>query len=935
MNSSAQPTILITEAGSYLGSELAKAYLQSRATVYGIAQDHLPKDLLSHQNFTMLEIDLSQPLPAYLPNFDIVFDLSAMLIKHGLFSQIPSIPPQTTNIISRVKGANIFVFSKITTSEEFYDYLSAGRQDLVRGDLNLKKHLKLLLVGDLYGPGMPTHDENELANLIWQAARTDKVILADEGLRQIYPTYINDAVGEIIQIEKDESEKKIHYVVSEKAKTSLTCAYEIQDVSRLALGKELDLFFAGPQKQIQEEPEIVIKTHDVPIVCTTLRDGLRLTFQYFVESHQVAKEQITQNPGQKQEVPRHHVAAFALQEKRSTPLMKKFPKVNIDFNFRFKNIFLIILLILTVAVAKTALDLYLGVRSLESAKTKLESGDFKGAAQKAKSSQKSFHAAGNKTKILPLQNINAQIFALENGAAAATYFVEASEALSKNFYIITHADATEQLDLETPSADFQKAQLLSAQAASQLQMSAPKSVMRSKILQSSQQFASLSHLSQNAYELSNLLTDLTGAGTKKTYLILLQNNTELRPGGGFIGNYATLEFDSGKLKNIAVDDIYNIDGQLKEKIEPPKELKEKLGTTQLYLRDSNWSPDNSLNAQTERDLFKKETGKEVNGVIAIDLTFIQEILAATGTIRLEDFKEDITAKNLFEKGEYYSEIGFFPGSTQKKDFFGALSRALIAKILGGLSQNGQSGVQTAFLTAIKDGLAQKHIMLTFDNPNISTYIATHTWNQPVPPLSFNPTDDSKETRDFLAISEANLGANKVNRFVDRKISYEMTIGRDADLVAKLKIAYTNNSQAETWPGGKYTNFLRVYVPQNSGLLEVKNGDNTDLKSVQTLSQGYLTAFATYVEVPIKSTKEITLTYRIPKNIKLETTPTYHLYISKQPGTDKDPLTFTFNLPQYLVVKSINGNEAMSGKQNVITDSNLLEDKQFGIEVAKK
>jgi len=44
---------------------------------------------------------------------------------------------------------------------------------------------------------------------------------------------------------------------------------------------------------------------------------------------------------------------------------------------------------------------------------------------------------------------------------------------------------------------------------------------------------------------------------------------ELRPGGGFIGSYAILSVDKGKITNFKIYDVYDADGQLKNHIEPP------------------------------------------------------------------------------------------------------------------------------------------------------------------------------------------------------------------------------------------------------------------------------------------------------------------------------------------------------------------------------
>ena len=460
------------------------------------------------------------------------------------------------------------------------------------------------------------------------------------------------------------------------------------------------------------------------------------------------------------------------------------------------------------------------------------------------------------------------------------------------------------------------------------------------ITKARQSFELLDSLSKSSMEIVNLSLDFTGRGSAKIYLVLFQNNTELRPGGGFIGNIGLLKFEEGKLKEITVEDVYTADGQLKEKIEPPKQLAQLLAVDNFYLRDSNWSGDFEANANLARDFLKKETGQDVDGVIAVDLTFVQNLLKTTGPVKLADYNEEITADNLFEKGEYYSEVNFFPGSTQKRDFFGALTRALISKMLTDIAQIGEESkvsgdshfVEAA--TVLKEALARKHLMMPFDDANLSAFAKAKGWDHPLPPANFDPSANLGETRDFLALLEANLGANKVNRVLERKIAYEVNVGRDGDLVAKLTIDYINNSRAETWPVGKYVNYLRVYVPKDAELLEYKN-DVQKIEDVEVMPGEKLTTFGMVVEVPIKSTRQAVLLYSIPKKLDLEKSPTYHLYAQKQAGTGNDSFSFSMNLPEYLKVESINGVDEKKVTQNLKIPTDLATDREFEVEVGKK
>jgi hypothetical protein len=81
--------------------------------------------------------------------------------------------------------------------------------------------------------------------------------------------------------------------------------------------------------------------------------------------------------------------------------------------------------------------------------------------------------------------------------------------------------------------------------------------------------------------LAGNLPSILGKDGIKTYLILFQNNMELRPTGGFIGSYGLATFDSGRLTDLTINDVYSADGQLNGHVEPPAPIKD-------YLGEANW-----------------------------------------------------------------------------------------------------------------------------------------------------------------------------------------------------------------------------------------------------------------------------------------------------------------------------------------------------------
>lgn len=972
MSNSAQrenPQVLITDVSSYLGENLAQNFLKANISVYGAGKGHPAQELLEDQHFTYLDIDLSQQLPQHLPGFDLIIHLTAEDSTNFSANKLSQV---SLNIISYAKSgvSKVIFVTRMSTNTDLSDFFTESQ---------FKNHLKLFLIGDIYGPGMKLQSKyhvhsdsytnpNPLADLISQATTSDKIILDKEGLTILYPTYIDDAIRAFNKYLFEKNPRDIYFIVSNDPTTSLSAAYKIQHAMRILAGKELNLFFSGNETFQKPQPEPALRVHDLPFGPKfSLEDGLEKTIGYFQEKGLIKEStsivskvpsdpqlDINQKPYQTKIEKKHKKLAF------------KFPAINL----KAKSTLAAFLIILTLFIAKGGLDVYLATNSIKSARAKLETGDFESAKKYAQNAQNQFHSAQSEFNFLlsPIKlvapgkigAIESGILSAETGSTAAVNFINGAEGLAQNLKSITNKDEKTAPNLETAQSMFEQAYYQSAYATSLAHKASKGPIFKTKFAQLESNFSNLSNLSLSAKELTSLIPALVN-DKPKNYLILIQNNMELRPGGGFIGNIAQIAFEGGKLKDVAVEDIYQIDGQLKEKISPPAPLVEKLGVDKLYLRDTNWSTDFAINAQIARDFYKKETGKTVDGTIAIDLAFVQKLLEKMGPVKLDDYNEEINATNLFEKGEYYSEVGFFPGSTQKKDFFASLTRTLISKLTESLNQNSTSAKSPllALVTTAGDALAQKHMQLSFDEPSLASFVKSKGWDNELPPFAFNPTDDSKGTRDFLAIAEANVGANKVNRYLERNIAYEMTVDRDAGLFATLTVSYKNTSPADTWPAGTYVNYMRVFVPLNSSLESYEiDGQQIDLKTTTTKlkkgempppvvsTQGNLTVFENYIEVPVKKTKTVTFKYRIPKNIKLETTPAYSLYISKQPGTEKDPIKFTFNLPAYLKINSVSPSchpeldsgsncSDSSGKQNYSTTTNLETDKTWEIKISKK
>ena len=116
-----------------------------------------------------------------------------------------------------------------------------------------------------------------------------------------------------------------------------------------------------------------------------------------------------------------------------------------------------------------------------------------------------------------------------------------------------------------------------------------------------------------------LLPSVAPAEGTRTYLLLAQNNDELRATGGFISSIGTLSFVDGVPALGPMQDSYAVEDWTKAHPDPPEALREHMGIDLWTTRDGNWSPDFPTSARDVAALYELNQGTEVHGVIAVDM----------------------------------------------------------------------------------------------------------------------------------------------------------------------------------------------------------------------------------------------------------------------------------------------------------------------------
>ena len=367
-----------------------------------------------------------------------------------------------------------------------------------------------------------------------------------------------------------------------------------------------------------------------------------------------------------------------------------------------------------------------------------------------------------------------------------------------------------------------------------------------------------------------------------TYLVLFQNTLELRPTGGYIGNFAEVTLDRGKIVNYTIYNT-NVFDYGKPGIESPEIYKSMLGVSQMQIRDGNWAPDFPTTAQQIIDLYKLEGGTEnIAGVIAVNASVLPEILKIIGPVSIKSIDKELTADNILLEVQYELNFGFVEKG---------ISRSERKEPIKDLALEIENRVRKASIIKLYDlgnmllkQAQEKQILVWSQDDKIQSKIVKLNWDGEV----------KKEVKgDYLMLVDANLGALKTDYYMKRSIKKEVSECGDK-ICSTITISYNNTSKTASPLNGDYKSYTRVLLPQEAFVNSVKGVEKRSVEVDYT--KAYNKKIAGFqILVPVNSSKQIVIEYSIPKLEK------YTLDIQKQPGI----AGFDFNLVNNLDNKKVN------------------------------
>jgi hypothetical protein len=252
-------------------------------------------------------------------------------------------------------------------------------------------------------------------------------------------------------------------------------------------------------------------------------------------------------------------------------------------------------------------------------------------------------------------------------------------------------------------------------------------------------------LSDRAAVAATLLPPMLGADQERTYLLVFQNNAELRAQGGMPGAMAIVKARDGKVELVGQRAPADIGTFPDSGIELTAE-EEELFTTRVstYPQDVSFIPDFPRSAELLKQMWEDRQRERLDGVLSIDPVAMSYLLSGTGPLEI-DRVGVLTAETATETllRDVYLQV---PSNEEQNRLFAETARRMFDVLRGG------RGDARALLEGLARGAGERRLMVwparpeeqkLIDGTAIAGALPTRAGDQPEVGLYVNDSSADK------------------------------------------------------------------------------------------------------------------------------------------------------------------------------------------------
>ncbi|MBW8761787.1 MAG: DUF4012 domain-containing protein [Microbacterium sp.] len=312
---------------------------------------------------------------------------------------------------------------------------------------------------------------------------------------------------------------------------------------------------------------------------------------------------------------------------------------------------------------------------------------------------------------------------------------------------------------------------------------------------------------------STLMPAMLGADGPRDYLIVFQNNAEWRSLGGIVGAMLQLHTDNGRLTLTAQGSSEDFPAY-EATVMPLSSEEEQIFGAQpaRWVQNVTQIPDFTRGAPIAREMWLREKGVDVDGVISLDPVALSYVLEATGPVSLPtgDTLTSANAVDLLLNGVYQR----YEQPREQDAFFAAAASAVFASLTSGtaspsdlLSSMARAGYENRLLLWSADAAEQA----VLDGTSLQG--ALPETDAEVTSFGVYANDATASKMDYYQSLETVTtwcGADRGQLTV--------TIRNDAPSDAANLPTYITGGGSHGVPPGEIKTVTYVYLPQDSTLV---------------------------------------------------------------------------------------------------------------------
>jgi len=419
--------------------------------------------------------------------------------------------------------------------------------------------------------------------------------------------------------------------------------------------------------------------------------------------------------------------------------------------------------------------------------------------------------------------------------------------------------------------------------------------IKSNLIKAQESITEAHKFVKNGQPILSKISWLLGKDKPRQFLLMFQNNAELRPTGGFWTAYGLIKVDNGKITPLASDDIYTLDAKINSRIPAPRPIKAYHINVPYYnVRDMNISPDFPTSIKLFLENYKKVNPKnQVDAVISVDLDVLVDMVKVLGQVGVGGFgnfsaepdKRCDGCPQIIYQLETLADTPKSFIDSNRKGFLSPLMNSLLSNAMG--SEKSKIG---PLAEAMLKDINQKHIMFYFLDPDMQQ--AAELAN-----IAGVITQTDANT-DYFHLNDANMASAKSNLFITQEIKDEITT-KDGKVNHKISITYTNPTAASNCnleKGGlclnaaNYRDWFRFYVPIGSKMIKMTGSEVEPVQYEELGKQVFEGFYGNKYPLNAKSSSKVTIEY----TSGVSASKNYSLLLQKQPGTKSIPYQIIVN-----------------------------------------